>query len=166
MSDNFMEIICQAREKGAYVAELKNETLRYSNLLYNGFLIYIQPHQCFNCCEATLYKITDINEVVQYSFPKIIYSFDEIIYPIVSQTRFKKYQDVLLNNYMAKVRSIIRNKGGVREKIALNGNYYLKKTETFNDEHKVFDLICAFENDESGTRKSFQVDIETRLICG
>lgn len=63
------------------------------------------------------------------------------------------------------VRSVTRAKGGFREKAILAGPHTLQPSETWNDEHKVINVISKTE-DAQGHKDSYAVDIVTRSICG
>lgn len=65
----------------------------------------------------------------------------------------------------AIVRSIVNKVGGFREKEIMRNYHRVVQTETWNDEHRVFDVISEIE-DADGHRDSFSVDIMTERICG
>lgn len=64
-----------------------------------------------------------------------------------------------------KVENIINKQGGFREKSIFKGGCTFRKTETWNAEHKVIDLISIHE-DEDGHRDKCAVDIQTGKISG
>ena len=64
------------------------------------------------------------------------------------------------------IAKIVKEKGGFREKdILFNHSNHYHFTETWNDEHKVVNIISNFEDDD-GHCDSFSVDIVTGRICG
>lgn len=67
--------------------------------------------------------------------------------------------------YESIVRAIVRAQGGFREKDILSRPYTIERTETWNDEHKVLNVISIIL-EADGRSDSFAVDIVTRKICG
>lgn len=78
-------------------------------------------------------------------------------------------EDVLghdgLKHYLPTVKKIVKKQGGMRENDILNGEFMLKSTETWNDEHKVIDVL-RIQPDDDGYRPGFAVDLVTGSICG
>lgn len=70
-----------------------------------------------------------------------------------------------LKHYLPTVKKIVKKHGETREKDILNGEFMLKSTETWNDEHKVIDVLCI-QPDNDGYRPGFSVDLVTGSICG
>ena len=65
------------------------------------------------------------------------------------------------------VDGVVRNHGAYREKsIWEGGSPVILKSETWNDLHKVVDIIRTDHVDWDGHRESFQVDLVTKSICG
>ena len=60
---------------------------------------------------------------------------------------------------------VIERQAGHREKEILRNGVFAAKSETWNDEHKVVNIL-SLQADEDGHRDGFQVDIMTRRICG
>lgn len=60
---------------------------------------------------------------------------------------------------------VIARQAGHREKEILQNGVFVSKSETWNDEHKVVNIL-SLQADEDGHRDGFQVDIVTRRICG
>lgn len=60
---------------------------------------------------------------------------------------------------------VIARQAGYREKEILRNCVLVTKSETWNDEHKVVNIL-SLQADEDGHRDGFQVDIVTRRICG
>ena len=62
------------------------------------------------------------------------------------------------------VRNIVKKCGGYREKDIMKNPYIIRKTETWNNEHKVLNIIekitCDYHNN------GFSVDLVTKRICG
>ena len=63
-----------------------------------------------------------------------------------------------LKTYNNIVKNIVKKCGGYREKDIMKNPYIIKKSETWNKEHKVLNII---END-----RGFSVDLVTMKICG
>lgn len=64
------------------------------------------------------------------------------------------------------IAKIVEEKGGIREKdILFNHSNHYQFTETWNNEHKVVNIVSNFE-DCDGHFDSFAVDIVTGRICG
>lgn len=60
---------------------------------------------------------------------------------------------------------VIARQAGYREKDIVWNGAFAAKSETWNDEHKVVNIL-SLQADEDGHRDGFQVDIVTRRICG
>ena len=69
---------------------------------------------------------------------------------MLKNKEFKTYDNI--------VRNIVKKCGGYREKDIMKNPYIIKKTETWNNEHKVLNII---ENDHG-----FNIDLVTMKICG
>ena len=67
--------------------------------------------------------------------------------------------------YESTVKAIVRKYGGFREKNILSNPHLIKKSETWNDEHKVLNVLSK-ESDIDGYRAGFQIDLITMSICG
>lgn len=61
------------------------------------------------------------------------------------------------------VKNIVKKCGGYREKDIIKNPYIIIKTETWNNEHKVIDII---EKNTLDHKNGFSVDIVTNKICG
>lgn len=70
-----------------------------------------------------------------------------------------------MNQYESIIKRIIRKDGAFREKDVMSKPHTYEKTETWNDEHKVIDVL-EIEAGEDGYRNGFAVDIVTKSICG
>ncbi len=67
--------------------------------------------------------------------------------------------------YESIVKAIVRKYGGFREKNILSNPHLIKKSETWNDEHKVLNVLSK-EPDIDGYYAGFQIDLVTMSICG
>ena len=67
--------------------------------------------------------------------------------------------------YESTVKAIVRKHGGFREKNILSNPHLIEKSETWNDQHKVLNVLEA-EPQTDGYRKGFVVDLVTMSICG
>lgn len=61
------------------------------------------------------------------------------------------------------IKNIVKNSGGFREKDIMKRPYIIRKTETWNNEHKVLNIIEKNTNDH---KNGFSVDLVTNKICG
>ena len=90
----------------------------------------------------------------------------------------KKYIYVLIITYGAKkkmlknkkiamydniIKNIVKKCGGYREKDIMKNPYIIRKTETWNNEHKVLNII---EKNSLDHKNGFSVDLVTMRICG
>ena len=66
--------------------------------------------------------------------------------------------------YDNMIKSIVKNSGGFREKDIMKNPYIIKKTETWNNDHKVLNIIEKSTRDNHNN--GFSVDIVTMKICG
>lgn len=69
---------------------------------------------------------------------------------------FKMYDNIIKN--------IVKKSGGYREKDIMKNPYIIRKTETWNNGHKVLDIIE--KNTRDNHNNGFSVDIVTMKICG
>ena len=70
-----------------------------------------------------------------------------------------------MNQYESIIKSIVRTQGGYREKDVMSKPHTYEQGGTWNDEHKVIDVIEIAEQ-EDGYRQGFSIDLITRSICG
>lgn len=70
-----------------------------------------------------------------------------------------------MKEYENIIKAIVRKDGGFREKDIMAKSHTYEKTETWNDQHKVIDVL-EIEAEEDGYRNGFAVDIVTKSICG
>lgn len=63
------------------------------------------------------------------------------------------------------MRMIVYRQGGFREKNILSNPHTIEHDETWNNEHKVLNVL-ATETQEDGYRNGFAVDLVTKSICG
>lgn len=66
--------------------------------------------------------------------------------------------------YDNMIKNIVKNSGGFREKDIMKNPYIIKKTETWNKDHKVLNIIEKSECDYHNN--GFSVDLVTMKICG
>lgn len=64
-----------------------------------------------------------------------------------------------------QMRMIIYKQGGFREKEILSKPHTVERGETWNDRHKVLNVLEA-ESQSDGYRNGFAVDLVTMSICG
>lgn len=75
---------------------------------------------------------------------------------MLKNKEFKMYDNI--------VRNIVKKCGGYREKDIIKNPYIIKKSETWNNDHKVLNIIEKLEFDYHNN--SFSVDLVTMKICG
>ncbi len=63
------------------------------------------------------------------------------------------------------IAGIVKKHGARREKAVMRSNPFMLASETWNEAHKIVDVISSIPEDD-GFRPSFEVDIETGEICG
>lgn len=63
------------------------------------------------------------------------------------------------------VKNIVKKSGGYREKDIMKNPYIIRKTETWNNEHKVLNIIEK-HTDSYDHNNGFSVDLVTKKICG
>lgn len=66
--------------------------------------------------------------------------------------------------YDNMIKNIVKNSGGFREKDIMKNPYIIKKTETWNNDHKVLNIIEKSTRDNHNN--GFSVDIVAMKICG
>lgn len=69
-----------------------------------------------------------------------------------------------LEMYDNMIKNIVKNSGGFREKDIMKNPYIIKKTETWNNDHKVLNIIEKSTRDNHNN--GFSVDIVAMKICG
>ena len=67
--------------------------------------------------------------------------------------------------YESTVKAIVHKHGGFREKNIFSNPHSIEKSETWNNEHKVLNVLSK-EPDIDGYRAGFQIDLVTMSICG
>ncbi len=63
------------------------------------------------------------------------------------------------------IKDIVKKSGGYREKEIMENPYIIKKDETWNNEHKVLNIIEKAAS-QDGCKKGFSIDLVTMEICG
>lgn len=69
-----------------------------------------------------------------------------------------------LEMYENMIKNIVKKCGGYREKEIMKNPYIIRKTETWNNDHKVLNIIEKFTRDNHNN--GFSVDLVTMKICG
>ena len=67
--------------------------------------------------------------------------------------------------YESTVKAIVHKHGGFREKNILSNPHLIEKSETWNNEHKVLNVLSN-KPDIDGYKNGFQIDLITKSICG
>lgn len=62
------------------------------------------------------------------------------------------------------IKNIVKKCGGYREKDIIKNPYIIRKTETWNNDHKVLNIIE--KNTRDNHNNGFSVDLVTMEICG
>lgn len=66
--------------------------------------------------------------------------------------------------YDNMIKNIVKNSGGFREKDIMENPHIIKKTETWNNDHKVINIIEKSTRDNHNN--GFSIDLVTMKICG
>ena len=77
-------------------------------------------------------------------------------------TRFDKHNKRIVSDI---VRHVVLKSGGYREKDILSNPHVIERGETWNDAHKVVNVV-EVAADVDGYRAGFAVDLVTRSIVG
>ena len=82
----------------------------------------------------------------------------------------QQFIDEVLDNdgnkhYLSAIKKIVKKQGGTRENDILDAPFILQSGETWNDEHKVINVL-RIQPDADGYRAGFAVDLATGSICG
>lgn len=75
----------------------------------------------------------------------------------------KMEQNKELKIYDNIIKNIVKKSGCFRERDIMENPYIIRKTETWNNEHKVLNII---ENNTHDHKNGFSVDLVTMRICG
>ncbi len=84
------------------------------------------------------------------------FTIDGLKKKMLKNKEFKMYDNI--------VRNIVKKCGGYREKDIIKNPYIIKKSETWNNDHKVLNIIEKLECDYHNN--GFSVDLVTNKICG
>lgn len=87
-----------------------------------------------------------------------------LFYSTMDGLKKKMEKNKELEMYDNIVKNIVKKCGGYREKDIMKNPYIIRKTETWNNEHKVLNIIEKFTCDYHNN--SFSVDLVTMKICG
>ena len=74
---------------------------------------------------------------------------------MLKNNKYKMYDNIIKN--------IVKKYGGYREKDIIKNPYIIRKTKTWNNSHKVLNII---EKNTLDHKNGFSVDIVTFRICG
>lgn len=69
-----------------------------------------------------------------------------------------------LKTYDNIIKNIVKKCGGYREKDIIKNPYIIRKAETWNNDHKVLNIVE--KNTCDNHKNSFSVDLVTMKICG
>lgn len=86
------------------------------------------------------------------------------IRPYYNKLGLKKKMENL-KIYDNVIKSIVKKSGGFREKDIMKNPYIIRKTETWNNGHKVLNIIEKVAS-QDGHKNGFSVDLVTMKICG
>ena len=76
----------------------------------------------------------------------------------------KMEKNRIVKMYDNIVKNIVKKCGGYREKDIMKNPYIIRKTETWNNDHKVLNIIEKNSRDDHNN--GFSVDLVTNKICG
>jgi hypothetical protein len=153
----------------------------YITFLYNGLVFSINA--------ATYYPFTDTNDPGRWNF--VVYelttpatktqatysikyedfnSINKFIdtHKIIKPLRGCNKQNIDIHIHYGiekQIKQIVNSCGGYREKEIYNNGCFFDRAETWNNEHKVINVLSILP-DEDGYRSGFAVDLITGDICG
>lgn len=166
-------------QSGVYIITAENNYCQYVEFLYNNYIYYIQAAPYFPFCgddnypgqwNYTKYAITGINGKQQLTYNNAYIDFSSIndkteIYIRKQDLPQPHKIDIFMTKYEAACKSIIRDKGLYREKSIIQSGAIMVKGKTWNDNHKVINIISS-KADNDGYFPGFQIDIAIQTICG
>ncbi len=158
----------------------------YATFWYKGYLFYVQASSNYpypdDANQAPVWFMVhdrvDEVKMIQRTYPIPYESFDDIENWIISRPlQLKKKDkpnvtprkiDFEIGTYINyQVKTIVETIGGAREKLIWSEPHFVLSTETWNDEHKVVKVILADPLDgDDGSRRFFEVDLISKIICG
>jgi hypothetical protein len=163
------------QQSGVYILEVENNSFNYIKFVYGGYLFYIQSSTYYPFTDENhpgkwvydVCKITGINEKAQLTYYEAYTGFDSLAFPNPNAKHLTSGQkiNVLLNNAEYICKQVIATKGSAREKELVRNGAFMAKGSTWNDEHKVIEILST-KSDPDGYFPGFQIDIVTRSICG
>ncbi len=152
----------------------------YITFLYKGLVISLNPSPYYPFVDVNnpgvwnfnIYLLTTPATKQQASYSveyKNLKSIDDYIstnnFKVLSGTNKQYIYLGVTNNVEKIINSVVNSKGGNREKeIYINGCFF-HKSETWNDSHKVINVL-SIKPEEDGYFPGFAVDIVTGDICG
>lgn len=179
--------VIEMKYKNAYNAE-REETgkthigfeYHYITFLYKGLIFSVNP--------ASYYPFTDENNPGQWNFVgyqlttpgtkqqasysikfESIKSIDDYIckhtFKALKGTNKQNIDIHIHYNIEQQIKNIVNRSGGNREKEIYNSGCFFHRTETWNNEHKVIDVLSVTPESD-GYFSGFAVDIVTGNICG
>lgn len=164
-----------SKQPGVYVLEAKNDSFNYITFVYEGYLFYIQSSEYYPFTDEnypgpwvyTVSKITGINEKAQITYFEKYSGFDSLIInrPHVRPLTKNQKINVLMNGAEYICKRVIATHGSERERDIIRKGAFMAKGETWNDDHKVVEILRTKANPD-GYFPGFQIDIVTRSICG
>lgn len=163
------------QQSGVYILDYENDSFNYITFVYGGFLFYIQSSTYYPFTDENypgkwvyvVSEITGINEKAQLTYYQAYTSFEELVFPQPNTKRLTSGQkiNVLMNNAEYACKRVIAIHGSAREKEFIKNGAFMAKGSTWNDDHKVIDILST-KADLDGYFPGFQIDIATESICG
>lgn len=161
------------RDRKATGKEFNGYDYCYVTFLYGGKLVYIQPSTYYPFTDMNypgkwvynIYNVTGLNKKKQASYYRNYTGLNNInIGTHYIKDTPDQYINLNMNNYMSDIKNIVLKHGGYREKEIVK-NAMIEKTDTWNDEHKVLNILSV-NMESDGYLPGFQVDLVTKSICG
>lgn len=160
---------------GVYVIEEDHE-YQYIKFMYHKMIYYIQASPYYPFTDVNHpgqwnfvpYRIIGVNTCQQMDFPLEyvgIRSLTNRSRPYTRPVNHEQKINVLLPVKELTIKNIVATKGGNREKSIISAGCIAIKGSTWNNAHKVVDVI-ALEPEPDGYFPGFQIDLVTRSICG
>ncbi len=165
---------------GVYMLNVCNDALyHFFSFVYKGYRVYVQRNEqgidVNHPGEVifTLHKIMpdgcSQTQVSYFENYEGIESVDELIADdkrLNCHSNIQALDIAKINSHTARMISdIVKAHGGYREKDVLENAHFCAPGETWNDEHKVVDILRIMPESD-GYYDGFQVDLVTQSICG
>lgn len=180
--------VIEMRYKNAFSSEREETGKTHTGYDYH-YITFLYKGIVFTIDAASYYPFTDVNNPGQWNFRArqlttpgtttqatyaIKYddfnSIEKFIetHKIIQPLEGCKKQNIDIHIHSRiefQVKSIVYRKGGEREIEIYRNGCFFDRSETWNNEHKVINVLAIYPNAD-GYRAGFAVDVVTGDICG